>query len=306
MEALIKQLLVLYIFIIAGVILGRWRKDMAGKSSLLSFLTVNLLLPCKMFLNFSRNFTVSYLQNNYITVFISLGFLCLLLLLGGLTGKLLSREDGYGQKVYQYSVTVSNYAYFGYVLMENTFGPAALNDMMVFCLPFALYCYTFGVALLMDKKVSFKALCNPTTIAIAVGIVFGLTGLQLPEVVTTVASSASGAMGPVTMLLVGLVLSGFTLKELLPNWQAWAFSAIKLLVVPAIVFGICKVLALVMTLPASVYPVAVFTAAMPCGLNPVIYPTPVGKDCTRGATLIPLTAILSCATIPLWLYLTGM
>ena len=306
MEALMKQLLVLYTFIIAGVILGRWRKDMAAKSSLLSFLTVNLLLPCKMFLNFSKNFTVDYLKTNYITIFIAIGILCLLLVIGGLVGKLLSRKDEYGQKVYKYSVTVSNYAYFGYVLMENAFGSAALNDMMVFCLPFALYCYTFGVALLMDKKVSFKALCNPTTIAIAVGMVFGLVGLQVPQVITTVASSASSAMGPITMLLVGLVLSGFTLKQMLPDWQAWVFSFVKLVAAPAIVFGICKVLALFMTLPNSVYPIAVFVAAMPCGLNPVIYPKLIGKDCTMGAKLIPLTAILSVATIPLWLYLTGM
>lgn len=305
MEALIKQLLVLYIFIVAGVILGKWRKDMAGKSSLLSFLTVNLLLPAKMFLNFSKNFTVSYLQNNYVTVFISLGFLGLLLLVGSLTGKLLTR-DGYAQKVYKYSVAVANYAFFGYVLMENAFGPAALNDMMVFCLPFALYCYTFGVALLMDKKVSFKSLCNPTTVAIALGIVFGLTGLKLPEVVTTVASAASTAMGPVTMLLVGLVLSGFTMKELLPTWQTWVFCGVRLLVLPAIAFGICKVLGLFMTLPGSVYPSAVFMAAMPCGLNPVIYPKLVGKDCAIGAKLIPMTAILSIFTIPLWMKIMGL
>lgn len=306
MEALLKQLLVLYIFIIAGFILGKWRKDMAGKSSLLSFITVNLLLPCKMFLNFSKNFTVTYLKTNYITIFISVSILCLLLLIGGLVGKLLSRKDQYGQKVYKYSVTVSNYAYFGYVLMENAFGEAALNNMMVFCLPFSLYCYTFGVALLMDKKVSLKSLLTPTPIAIFLGIILGLTGIKLPAVITTVASNASAAMGPVTMLLVGLVLSGFTMRQILPNWQSWVFSVIKLVIAPAIVFGICKVLGLFVNLPASVYPTAVFVAAMPCGLNPVIYPRLLGKDCSMGAKLIPLTALLSVATIPLWLYLTGL
>ena len=194
LEALIKQMVVLYLFIIAGVILGKWRKDMAQKSSVLSFVLVNLLLPCKMFLNFSRNFTVAYLQTNYITIFISLGILGLLILAGYLVGKLLTR-DAYAQKVYNYSTTVANYAFFGYVLMENAFGEAAMNDLMVFCLPIALYCYTFGVSLLMDKKVSFKSLCNVTTTAIALGIFFGLTGIRLPEVITTVASNAGSAVG---------------------------------------------------------------------------------------------------------------
>ena len=93
---------------------------------------------------------------------------------------------------------------------------------------------------------------------------------------------------------------------MLPDWQSWVFSVIKLVVAPAIVFGICNLLALVMTLPNSVYPVAVFVAAMPCGLNPVIYPRLLGKDCSMGAKLIPLTAILSIATIPLWMNIMGL
>lgn len=305
MQALIKQLMVLYLFIIAGFILGKWRKDMAAKSSVLSFLLVNLLLPCKMFLNFSRNFTVSYLQNNYITIFISLGVLVLLVLAGKGIAKLLTK-DRYQQKVIQYSITVANYAYFGYVLVENVLGEAAMNDMMVFCLPIAVYCYTLGVGLLMDQKASLKSLFNPTTIAIALGMVFGLKGIKVPDVVTTVASNAGSAVGPISMLLVGLVLSGFSLKQMLPDWRSWVFCLFRLLIIPAGVMGICLALRLVMPLPASVYPSAVFMAAMPCGLNPVIYPRLIGKDCSLGAKLIPLSALLSCATIPLWLFLTGM
>ena len=305
MDALIKQQMVLYIFIIAGVILGKWRKDMADKSGLLSFLIANLLLPCKQFLSFSRNFTVSYLQTNYVTIFVAIGMLALLVVAGGWIGKLLTK-DKYQQKVYKYSIAVSNYAYFGYVLVESVLGEKAMNDMMVFCIPIAIYCYIFGVGLLMDKKASLKSVINPTTIAIVLGITCGLTGFKLPSVVTTVASNAGAAVGPVSMLLVGLVLSGFTLKQLIPSWGSWGFCVFRLVVIPAAVFGICKVLGMFMTLPASIYPSAVIMASMPCGLNPVIYPKLIGKDCSLGAKLIPLTALLSIATIPFWMHLMGL
>jgi predicted permease len=305
MDALIKQQMVLYIFIVAGMILGKWRKDMADKSGLLSFLIANLLLPCKQFLSFSRNFTVDYLKTNYVTIFISLGILILLVLAGDGIGKLLTR-DKYQRKVYKYSIAVANYAYFGYVLVESVLGEKAMNDMMVFCIPMALYCYTFGVGLLMDKKPSLKSAINPTTIAIILGIFFGLSGIRLPAVVTTVASNAGAAVGPVSMLLVGLVLSGFKFKQLIPSWGSWGFCLFRLLIIPGAVFGICKGLGLVMTLPASVYPSAVIMASMPCGLNPVIYPKLIGKDCSLGAKLIPMTAILSIFTIPLWMKIMGL
>ena len=57
-----------------------------------------------------------------------------------------------------------------------------------------------------------------------------------------------------------------------------------------------------MTLPESVYPAAVLMACMPCGLNTVVFPRMIGQDCRLGAKLILLSCILSCITIPFWLW----
>lgn len=302
MEALLKQLFVMYIFILLGWFFGRIRKDVGEKSSILSFLLVNLFLPCKQFLNFSTNFTVDYLRNNYLTVFISVGILLVLVGLGHVIPKALSREP-YERKVYNYNTSISNYAYFGYVLVEQTLGASAMNNLMVFCIPFSLYCYTFGVAMLMNRDNSLKSLLNTPTISIALGIIWGLLRLPVPNLVQSVMQNASGCVGPVSMVLVGLVLSSFPLKSLIPNKSVWAFCGVRLLVVPLAVWGICQALALVMPLPAAVYPSAVLMACMPCGLNPVVFPRLIGQDCSLGAKLILLSCTLSCLTIPLWLLL---
>ena len=304
MGALLKQLCVLYIFIFLGWMFGKMRKDASEKSGLLSFLLVNLFFPCKLFLNFSTNFTMSYLQDNYMTVFISLGILAALVGLGYLVPKVLTKHP-YESKVYNYSTTVSNYAYFGYVLVEQTLGAAAMNNMMVFCIPFSMYCYTFGVAMLMNRNNSFKSLFNSVTMSIALGIVWGLLKLPIPDVLRTVMQNASGCVGPVSMVLVGLVLSTFPLKKLIPSPSVVAFCAIRLLGVPLVVFALCKGLSLFMTLPDAVYPAAVLMACMPCGLNTVVYPKMIGQDCSLGAKLILLSSLLSCLTIPLWLLIIG-
>lgn len=301
MEALLKQLFVMYVFILLGWYFGRIKKEVGEKSNILSYLLVNLFFPCKLFLNFSTNFTVSYLRDNYLTVFISLGILAALVVLGHLIPKALTKEP-YERKVYNYSTSVSNYAYFGYVLVEQTLGEAAMNNLMVFCIPFALYCYTFGVAMLMNRGNSFKSLINTVTVSIALGIVWGLLSLPVPEAIRTTMQNASSCVGPVSMVLVGLVLSTFPLKSLIPNKAVWAFCGIRLMVVPFAVWILCKLLGLVMTLPESVYPSAVLMACMPCGLNTVVFPRMIGQDCRLGAKLILLSCILSCATIPFWLW----
>lgn len=300
MQALIDQLLVLYIFIGIGWVLGLIKKDLGSKSSILSFLLANLLFPCKIFLNFATNFTTEYIKTNYLTLFISVGILAVLVALGHMIPKMLTK-DAYQRKVYNYSTSISNYAYFGYVLVESVLGPAAQNNMMVFCIPFSVYCYTFGVAMLMNRDSSIKSLFNTITVAIALGIVWGLMKLPLPGVVKTVMKNASNCVGPVSMVLVGIALSTFTVRQLLPNFSVIVFCGIRLMAVPFVVYGICKGLSFVMTLPEAVYPSAVLMACMPCGLNTVVFPRMLGKDCSLGAKLILLSSLLACVTIPFWL-----
>ena len=57
-----EQLFILYIFLMAGWVIGKLKKDKASHSDILSVLLVNLLLPCKVFNTFSKNFTVAYFR----------------------------------------------------------------------------------------------------------------------------------------------------------------------------------------------------------------------------------------------------
>ena len=302
MGALLQQLLVLCIFIALGWLLGGLRKDAGEKSSLLSYLLVNLFLPCKIFLSYADQFTVSYVQDNYLSFFIATGVLLVLVAITLFLPRLLTKHP-YEQKVYSYNITVPNFSYFGYVLVEQVFGPVAMNNMMVFCIPLTIYCYTFGVSMLKNQKVTIRSLLNTITIAMVVGMIWGLMKLPLPGIVRSVMTGASSCVGPLSMVLVGLVLSTFSLKDLIPNRQAVLFCGIRLLVLPAMVFGVCKGLAALMPLPDAVYPSAVLMACMPCGLNAVIFPRLVNQDCRLGAKLVLLSSLLSCATIPIWLWI---
>ena len=300
MLTILQQLLVLYIFLFLGWLFGKRKAGLEGQSGMLSFLLVTLFLPCKVFGTFSENFTVRYLRENYVTIFLSVGLLLLLVLLAKLAAPMLTK-DAYERRVYRYSLAISNYAYMGYVLVEELFGVQGLTNLILFCIPFALYTYTFGYAMLTGKGNMLKKLCNPLTAAILLGMVFGLTGIPMPAVITKVLSSSAACVGPVSMLLTGVVLSGFSLKELVTDRTAYVFSALRLVVLPLGVFGLCKLLGMLVTLPEAVYPSAVIMACMPCGLNTVVFPKLVGEDCRIGARLALLSHLFSCITIPIWL-----
>lgn len=298
--AVLQQLLILYIFIFLGWAFGK-RKPALAETDILSFLLVNLMLPCKVFQSFAGNFSVSYVKENYMTFVISISLLLLLVVLSKVLARCMTKHP-YEQRVFRYSFAIANYAYLGYVLIENLFGDEGLTNMILFCIPFAFYTYSFGYALLTGKGATFKKLINPMTIAIFLGMLFGLFGITIPSILTPVLQMSSACVGPLSMLLTGIVLSNFNVKELLTNGKAYIFTVLRLMVLPLLVFGFCKLLGLFITLPQAVFPYAVFMACMPCGLNTVVFPKLVGEDCRLGAQLAFVSCIASLVSLPLWIH----
>lgn len=297
MLIILQQLSILYIFLLVGFLFGKWKKEQTNHTGILSFLLVNLLLPAKVFKTFSANFTTSYITENGKTIIVSLTLLFALIFLSLIAARLITK-DKYEQKVYRYSLTLSNYAYMGYALCESVFGERGLTDLILFCIPFAIYTYTFGYAMLTGKGDFIKKLFNPMTFSILLGIIFGLFGIKIPEIPQTVISSASSCVAPISMLLTGLVLSSFRIRELVSDYKAYVLVAIRLILLPALVFGACRLF----SLDFVIVP-AVMMACMPCGLNSIVFPKLINENCESGARLALLSHFFSVATVPFWLSL---
>ena len=299
MKIIFTQLFILYVFLLAGWILGKVKKDKAPHSDILSVLLVNIFLPCKVFRTFANNFTVSYFAERYIFVLMALLILAILLVVAHFASKLLTKHP-YERKVYSYSFAITNYAYLGYALIEAVFGETVLADFMFFAIPFIVYTYTAGYAMLTGGKNPVKKLLNPITVAIVIGMFFGLTNITVPGAFSTVVSMASSCVGPLSMLLVGITLSTFALKELVSNKTAYIFCVLRLILFPMIAYLICKLAHL-----DSLMPMLIMITCMPCGLNTIVFPKLVGEDCKTGARLALISHILSLATLPFWLSLIG-
>ena len=294
---ILKQLFVLYIFIFIGWLLGKINPKQTEHTGILSFLLVNLFLPCKVFTTFAKNFTVSYITESYQTIFLSTTLLLCIVIISKLSAHAITKNE-YERKVYRYSLTLSNYAYMGYALCEMLFGESGLTDLILFCIPFAIYTYTFGYAMLTGKGNMAKKLINPLTASIVLGIIVGLSPFELPSLFTSVLSSSSACVAPISMLLTGLTLSSFPIKSLVNDVKAYILVAIRLLALPAVVFGACKLLSL-----DSIIMPATLMACMPCGLNSIVFPKLIGEDCSSGAKLATLSHLFSIATIPIWISL---
>lgn len=297
MQIVFNQLSVLYIFLLLGWLIGKLKKDKASHADILSVLLVNIFLPCKVFNTFANNFSPSYLADHYILPLAALGLLFILILISLFGSRLLTKKR-YERKVYTYSFAITNYAYLGYALIGSVFGEAVLAEFMLFAIPFIIYTYTAGYVLLTGGNKPFKKLLNPITAAIVLGIIFGISGLKMPEVISTTVAAASACVGPLSMILTGITLSTFVIKELLQDKTAYIFSAIRLILIPGAAYLICNAVGF-----DTILPMVLIITCMPCGLNTIVFPRLIGEDCKPGARLALITHVFSLATLPFWLSL---
>ena len=298
MASVFEQVLILFVFALIGFILCRAKLVDGNKVGLLSTLEFFVFMPCVSFQTFSQRFTVAYLQEKYPLVLISMGILLALELFARLIAPHLSKHR-YQQLVYRYSLMIPNFGFFGYSLMQGLFGTDGLMDMMMFCLPMTVYTSTVGYAVLSDQpgKFSLKKLLTPSIIATILGSIVGITGLTVPNVLAQIIQKSAACMSPVSMLLAGVVIAGYNLKELLTEKRAYVVCAIRLLVVPALIFGLLKITGLQIAMLA-----AIVTYCCPCGLNPIVYGKLAGQDCRTGAKLTLISTVLAMVTIPLCVY----
>ena len=300
MAVVYEQIFLLLIFIVIGYVLGMTKKADNKQSKLLSVLGFYIFLPANVFRTFATNFTPEYLSRKYMVVIVGAVFVVVMMLVSIPASKLFTKQK-YQQYLYRYSMVSSNYGYVGYALAGGIFGEEVLLGVMMFAVPMSIYTYTVGYCMLTKSKGSLLKLLSPVNIGMLAGAIVGFFGIPIPGIVSNLLTKATGCMGPISMLLTGLVISEYALKDMVTNWRVYVLAVLRLLVIPICVGLIIRLVGV----EEALLP-ALCILAMPCGLNTIVFPKLVGEDCKPGAAMAFVTSILCCVTIPLCLLLFGV
>jgi len=310
MLTVFSQVFTLFVFIAVGYLLAKLKVVRSEHSKILSSLLVFVFSVGNAFKAFSTQCTVEYIKEKYVLLIAGFVSIAVLAVSMHFAGKLFTK-DSYEQKLFEYSLVLANYGYFGYVMVENLLGTAALMDFMMFCLPANFYVYTYAYCILTGNKASPKRLLNPVMVTILIGAAVGLLAIPVPEVVTNISSSASACMGPCGMLLAGIVMSDFDPIELLKQKRTYILCALRLLIIPFAIGGAILLAGKALGVDdsmafKSIFTCVIFFISMPCGLNTIIFPRLADKDCRPGASFAFVSNVLALATIPLVLSVFGI
>ncbi|MBR3933755.1 MAG: AEC family transporter [Clostridia bacterium] len=297
MKIILEQMALLFSFMCLGYFFGKRKLVDSSHTKLISALCVNLFMPCTVFKAFYSNFNREYLTGYSSFILTSLAILAVLLIIGFFVSKLFT-DNKYRRSVCRYSLVVSNYAYMGYALAEGIYGSEGLLNIVIFAMPIAFFVYSGGYCMLTKRGFSLKKIVNPVIVSLILGALVGYSGIRIPDFIITFTSKSSGCMAPMSMLLAGITISEYKLKDLVGDKIVYVMTAIRLVVIPLLVYLILKNIC-----TPDLTRTAVLLFCMPYGLNPIIFAKLIGEDYFFPAKLAFVSSILSIVTVPIFLSL---
>ena len=105
-----------------------------------------------------------------------------------------------------------------------------------------VFLWTHGIGMfdVEKKKILSKIIFNPCILSIAVGLLLMFCKIKLPRIVWEIPASLGNMLGPVSMLIAGMVLAQSDLKSLLGHKRAYFILLMRMIVCPVIVLLLFK------------------------------------------------------------------
>jgi len=153
-----------------------------------------------------------------------------------------------------------------------------------------------------------KILLNVNIISIFVGVILFVLRISLPSGVQSVLGMMNNLMGPLGMLLAGMVIADVSLKNVFLKKRNYLSAALRLLIYPVLALAVMKIISLFAPVSdfkqilLTVYLASVTPACTTVTSMAQLY----DKDAAYSSSLYVLTTLLSIVTMPVMVYLYEM
>ena len=221
------------------------------------------------------------------------------------------------RRVLQFGLMFSNAGYMGIPVISDVFGPEYTIYATVYVVCFNVFAFSLGRLIYTEDKkyISLKeAIINPAVIPILFGLILYVTGGggwiqrtilrtdflgQAVHLLYNVISSLKDMVAITSMMIIGIRLADIDFKGILADKYMYPFVAIRLLVFPAIIWGIMRILNAVGFIDETVMSVVLILCSTPAAALTTMFAELYDGDSPYAGKLVALTTILSVATMPI-------
>jgi malonate transporter and related proteins len=267
----------------------------------------NVAMPALLVVTIAQEPARNLLEWRFLLAFGGGSLLCFALVF--LAVRLGWKRDLAASTIYGMTAAMTNTGFVALPILHAVYGQPAVLPAAVATVFVAAVLFPITVILVeSDKHVAREPsdrptgllkqiLLNPMVLSTLIGLAWAIAGLPMPAAVAAYLNIIAAALTPCALFAIGL---GLSVEGLRAHFTASvALAAVKLLVLPLIVYGLCVVSGL-----KPLYTVAaVVCAAVPTAKTMYVLAHEHKIEEPLVAATISITTMLSVVTLLGWLYL---
>lgn len=291
-QILLQQTIIMFALMLLGMLLSRRGMITEQGSRDLSNVLLYAVIPCVILRSYMSEFSTEKLRAMGLSALIAVIAFAASIAVAYLT-------CGTRHRIENFAVAFGNAGFIGIPLVTAVFGPEAAFYVVSFSTFANLLQWTYGIVIISGKKETMNlrmVFVNPVFISMVIGIALFVLQPTLPTVVTGTIGYIADGNTVLAMIILGYYLSKVQLRGLFADVRLYLFSALRLLVVPAVT--------ILVFLPfpfarGEITLITLIAAATPIASSTAIFAQKFDQDYRRAVSYVCLSTILSVATLPL-------
>ena len=234
---LVQKIISLSIIMALGWLMVKLRVLEADSSKIISRVVLYLVIPCVTITAFQVDYTPEVRSGLLLAVLTAVAIHLFLILATGLLKKLLMLDP-----VEHLSVMYSNAGNLVIPLVSAMLGKEWVIYTSAFNLVQMCLFWSHGKAVLCGEGGFHfrKIFGNINMISILVGLVLFLSGIRLPFLLQDAADSVGGMIGPLAMLVTGMLIGSLNLRQMIRYKRVWLITFLRLILMPLCVVLMVK------------------------------------------------------------------
>ena len=261
-QILLQQTIIMFALMLLGLLLSRRGMITEQGSRDLSNVLLYAVIPCVILRSYMSEFSTEKLRAMGLSALIAVIAFAASIAVAYLT-------CGTRHRIENFAVAFGNAGFIGIPLVTAVFGPEAAFYVVSFSTFANLLQWTYGIVIISGKKETMNlrmVFVNPVFISMVIGIALFVLQPTLPTVVTGTIGYIADGNTVLAMIILGYYLSKVQLRGLFADVRLYLFSALRLLVVPAVTilvflpFPFARGEITLITLIAAATPIASSTA----------------------------------------------
>ena len=292
---LLNKIIALFLIILIGMYGTRKNIINEEVNKGLRRMLLEITLPLLVINSFSFDFAEG-MGKNVLTSFI---YSIVFIAIGGIISYiLLIPMKGEKKKILHFANVFSNCGFIGFPIINSLYGAEGVVYTSIFNMIFTIVIWTYGVMIFSDKisKENIKkVLVNPAIIAVYIGIPMMLFKIKLPSAILDTTKIVGDMTAPISMIIVGSILSKINIKDVFKEVSVYYGSLIKLVLIPLGLIGIKAVL----KDNSNIINTIIIIQAMPAAAMTSIFAADFNKEKEYSAIVVFITTLLSIVTIPI-------